>query len=132
VLRGRRGRFAFGAIVAGLVCIAALHALNPHALIARVNLDRAAAGSEYDGTYLRSLSADAVPVLLARLDDLPEDERCLVASRLEERWIGERPGGWRTWNLADWRARRLVAPLAGTLACPDTETVVVLAGGSGV
>jgi hypothetical protein len=26
--------------------------LNPHALIARVNIDRAAAGAEYDGTYL--------------------------------------------------------------------------------
>jgi hypothetical protein len=121
VLRGRRERFAFGGIVAGLACIAALHLLNPHALIARVNLDRAAAGLEYDGGYLRSLGADAVPTLLARLDQLPRDERCRVALVLEERWGGERRGGWRTWNLSDWRARRLVAPLTGALTCPGAE-----------
>ncbi|MGQ0642766.1 MAG: DUF4153 domain-containing protein [Gemmatimonadaceae bacterium] len=109
VLRGRHARFALGTIVAGLVCIAALHVLNPHALIARVNIDRAAAGKEYDGSYLRSLSADAVPVIVARLNRLPEAERCRAARMLEERWSGERRGGWRTWNLSDWRARRLVA-----------------------
>jgi len=118
VLRGRRERFALGSIVAGLVCIAGLHVLNPHALIARVNLDRAAAGKEYDGSYLRTLSADAVPVIVVRLNQLPNAERCSAARMLEERWSGERPGGWRTWNLSDWRARRLVAPLKGTLACP--------------
>jgi hypothetical protein len=117
VLRGRRERFAFGSIFAGLACIAALHVLNPHALIARVNIDRAAAGAAYDGSYLRTLSADAVPALLARLDQLPEAERCRVGRMLEERWSGERRGGWRAWNLGDWRARRLVAPLTGALAC---------------
>jgi len=121
VLRGRREHFAFGSIIAGLACIAALHVLNPHALIARVNIDRAAAGAEYDGTYLRSLSADAVPAILARLDQLPEAERCRVARMLVERWSGERRGGWRAWNLGDWRARRLVAPLTGTLACPGGD-----------
>lgn len=118
VLRGRRERFAFGSIIAGLACIAALHVLNPHAVIARVNLDRAAAGAEYDGEYLRQLSADAVPAMLARLDSIPEVERCRVANMIVERWGGPRRGDWRTWNLADWRARRLVAPLKDTLACP--------------
>ena len=118
VLRGKRERFALGTIVIGLGCVAVLHVLNPHALIARVNLDRAAAGKEYDGSYLRTLSADAVPVIIARLDQLPQAERCNAARMLEKRWSGERPGGWRTWNLSDWRARRLVAPLKGTFACP--------------
>lgn len=118
VLRGRRERFLFGIFIAGLVCIAALYMLNPHALIARVNLDRAAAGAEYDGAYLRSLSADAVPTLLTRMDQLPEAEKCRVGRMLEERWTVERPGGWRAWNLSDWRARRLVAPLKGRLTCP--------------
>jgi hypothetical protein len=117
VLRGQRERFALGIIVTGLACIAALHVLNPHALIARVNIDRAAAGKEYDGNYLRTLSADAVSVIIARLARLPEAERCSATRMLEERWTGERPGGWRTWNLSDWRARRLIAPLKGTLAC---------------
>jgi hypothetical protein len=118
VLRGQRERFALGIILAGIACIAALHVLNPDALIARVNIDRAAAGKEFDGNYLRGLSADAVPVIIARLDRLPEVERCRVARMLKERWSGERPGGWRTWNLGDWRARRLVAPLTDALACP--------------
>lgn len=119
VLRGQRERFALGTIIAGLVSIAALHVLNPHALIARVNIDRAAAGKEYDGNYLRTLSADAVPVIVARLDRLPEAERCRAANMLVERWSGERRGGWRTWNLGDWRARRLVTLRAGALACPS-------------
>lgn len=117
VLRGRRERFALGSILAGLASIAALHVLNPDALIARVNIDRAAAGKRYDGNYLRTLSADAVPVILARLERLPEAERCNAARMLTERWRGVRRGGWRTWNLSDWRARRLVAPLESTIAC---------------
>jgi hypothetical protein len=117
VLRGRRRGFGFAAVAGGLVCIAALHVLNPHALIARVNIDRAATGAEYDGDYLRTLGADAVPVLIARLPALPEAERCRVMARLVERWSGERPGGWLAWNLADARARRLVAGLATPAAC---------------
>lgn len=117
VLRGRHERFAFGAIMAGLACIAALHLLNPHALIARVNLDRAAGGAEYDGNYLRTLSADVVPVLLGRLEEMPERERRAVVCILEQRWGGERPGGWRSWNLGDWRARRLVESLPDSPPC---------------
>ncbi len=113
VLRGRRERFAFGAILAGLGAIALLNLLNPHAIIARVNLDRAAAAAEYDGTYLTSLSADAVPTILSRLEQLPDAERSRAACMLAERWTGQRPGGWRTWNLSDWRARRLVEPTVG-------------------
>lgn len=118
VLRGRSERFAFGSIIAGLTCIAALYVLNPHALIARVNIGRATAGKEYDGKYLRMLSADAVPVILARLDRLPEAERCRAARMLADRWSGERRGGWRTWNFSDWRARRLVAAFTVPPTCP--------------
>jgi len=119
VLRGQRQRFAFGAIVAGVLCIGALHVINPHGLIARVNIQRAAAGAEYDGTYLAGLSADAVPAVLAQLQALPEVERCRAGNVLQERWSGARPGGWRTWNLGDWRTRRLVREGAGTLGCPE-------------
>jgi hypothetical protein len=127
VLRGRRRGFAFVAIAGGLACIAALHLLNPHALIARVNISRAVSGAEYDGPYLRSLSADAVPTLIAQLPALPEGERCRVAAMMEERWAGERPSGWRTWNLADARARRLVGELSAPAECPG---VAVQSSGS--
>lgn len=109
VLRGRREQFGVGVLVTALVCLVGVHVLNPHALVARVNLARAIGGAEYDGDYLRDLSADAVPTLLSRLDQLPEGERARVQQRLTERWGGARPGGWRTWNWSDARARGLVA-----------------------
>lgn len=108
VLRGRRRGFVFAAVVGGLACIGGLHLLNPHALIARVNLNRAASGAEYDGAYLQTLSADAVPTLIARLPMLPEAERCRAMVMMQKRWSGARPGGWRTWNASDARARNLV------------------------
>jgi hypothetical protein len=117
VLRGKRRRFAFGAIVAGLATIASLHVLNPHALIARVNIERARAGAEVDGRYLRTLSADAVPTLIASLPAIPVVERCAVATMLRKRWSGEREGGWRTWNLGDMRARKLVDDLSVPAGC---------------
>jgi hypothetical protein len=113
VLRGRREQFGVGVLVTALVCLVGVHALNPHAMVARVNMARAISGAMYDGDYLRELSADAVPTLIARMDSLPTAERARVVQRLQERWGGERPGGWRTWNWSDARARRLVrAPLA--------------------
>ena len=81
--------------------------------MARVNLSRAAAGLEYDGAYLRTLGADAVPALLAARANLPPDERSRIEAGLRARWSGERPGGWRTWNLADARARALIASSLG-------------------
>ena len=120
VLRGRRRGFAFGATAGGLACIVALHVLNPHALIARVNISRAASGAQVDASYLRELSADAVPTLIARLPALPDVERCNVAARLKEKWSGERQGGWRTWNFADARARALVAQFSIPAGCPTT------------
>lgn len=117
VVRARRERFLIGPVIAGVLCLAGLVAFDPHAMIARVNLDRAIAGAAYDGDYLRTLSADAVPTLLARIDHLPVAERCAIERRLRERWGVERPGGWRTWNRSDARARRLVAGYSGDSAC---------------
>lgn len=116
VLRGERRRFAFGAIVAGLACIVALHVLNPQALIARTNIERAAAGAQVDARYLSSLSADAAPALIQRLPDLPVAERCRVATTLKKNWRGESPD-WRTWNVSDARARRLVAGMPAPAGC---------------
>jgi len=120
VLRGRRRGFAFAASAGGLACIAALHVVNPHALIARVNISRAASGAQIDAGYLRTLSADAVPTLIAQLPAVPEVERCNVAGMLKEKWSGERQGGWRAWNFSDARARKLVAQFSIPAGCPAT------------
>lgn len=117
VLRGRPRRFASGALAAGLAAVFALVLLDPGALAARSNLDRAAEGvQEADVDYLLLLGADAVPVLVDRLDELPEDARCRTAGRLLQRW-GEGADGsevqglddWRSWNAARAAARESVA-----------------------
>jgi len=110
VLRGQRMRFAFGAVVAGFVMIGALHALNPDALIVRVNAERASAGRGFDVNYATSLSADAVPALVAALPTLNEVDRRAVMDRLRRWPLSEpsEPGGWRAWNWSRAQARNAV------------------------
>jgi Domain of unknown function (DUF4173) len=103
ILRGRRRRFAVGAVVSGFVASAALNAVNPDALIARTNLDR----PRIDTVYLARLSDDAVPVLLERLPALPPDLRRVVATDLLAR--AEEQGDWRSFNLSRSRAHALLA-----------------------
>jgi hypothetical protein len=86
---------------------------NPDARIAAANVTRAGAGAELDHAHLQGeLSADAVPVLLASLAELPPADRCQVAEWLTRRWGGEArrdsDGDWRTFNWSRWRARSLV------------------------
>lgn len=109
VLRGHRERFAFGALAAALIAALGLNALNPQALIVNVNAERVEAGAEYDVAYAGQLSGDAVPALVSAIYRLPAAQRCRLAEHLLERWGKERPGGWRTFNFGDWRAREAVS-----------------------
>jgi hypothetical protein len=102
VLRGRRGLFAVGAVVAGFAATGILNVVNPDALIARTNLDRA----RVDVAYVGGLSDDAVPVLLERLPTLPADLRRSLALELLER--SNRHDDWRSLNLARARASSLL------------------------
>jgi hypothetical protein len=118
VLRRRRHRFASGALAAAFATALLLDVANPHAIIARVNAARAAAGDRFDAAYVTALSADAVPALVASLERMPAARRCALSHELIGKWQGERPGGWRTWNYGDWRARRSVAaPGAAARSC---------------
>ena len=116
VLRGRRDRFAFGALAAGFAAILLINVINPDALIARTNLDRLQEGKRFDAVYLTTLSADAAPVLFEALPEIPE-ERLQIAPHLTveqvllDRWKGGETG-WRTWNLSRERARRLAEAYA--------------------
>jgi len=124
VLRGHRDRFAFGAMVAGFLLIAVLHALNPDALIARTNLRRAKAGSPFDAGYAASLSADAVPDLVAGLPFLNSRDRCRVAVRLVKRWGPAEHHDWRSWSYSRsraWQAVRENAPAWQGLTCTDSD-----------
>lgn len=122
VLRGRRERFPFGALTSGFAVLAALNAVNPDLLIARVNVARAeAGGAPLDGGYLANLGADATPFVISHLDALPADERCRVAEAIRQRLEEPRRqvADTRTWNLARNRAARVSLPpiASGVEAC---------------
>ena len=112
-LRGQPRRFAFGALVQGFAVLAGLHVLNPDAFIVRTNLTRPPSHRPFDASYAASLSADAVPDLLAAFPQLDAREKCLAAARLLRRWT--RDEDWRTWNLSRARARRRVREQEATL-----------------
>lgn len=123
VLRGRRERFAVGALVAGLCTIGALNLINPDAVIVRTNTARAVAGRNFDPHYTARLSADAVFAMLEALPTLPADDACAASAALVHRWAeGGKAARENTWNIARTEVRRLaaqgrIAPVAG---CPTS------------
>jgi hypothetical protein len=109
VLRGRRDRFLFGAVLGAYAGLLALNLLGPDALVAKVNLDRYATTGTFDAPYATRLGAEAVPRLLDGLGTLPAVDRDVLARNLLLRYdtrAAER--GWRSWNYALGRAERLV------------------------
>ncbi|WP_442875389.1 DUF4153 domain-containing protein [Amycolatopsis sp. NBC_00355] len=89
-------RAAIGTAAAALLILAIL---DPERLIADANLDRADAGKPLDRGYLYGFSADAIPVVAARL---PEPERsCGLRQMLGD----DTPDGWPAWNLSRATAR---------------------------
>jgi hypothetical protein len=108
VLRGRRERFAWGALVTALEALVLLHVVNPDALIVRTNAARPDAPTRFDATYAASLSADAVPPLLAALPGMAPGVSCSAAHVLLRRWHVP-DADWRSWSLSRARARTAVA-----------------------
>lgn len=130
VLRGRRERFAWGALTTALEALVLLHVVNPDGMIVKVNASRPDAATHFDAPYAASLSADAVPPLLAALPAVRSELRCDAAGRLLERW-DRSEADWRSWSLSRARARAAVAKrraeLEAITPCPlpqaATETV---------
>jgi hypothetical protein len=117
VLRGRRSRFAFGALSAALLVLLTLNLLNPDGMIAATNLSRAAAGRQFDPAYTAALSADALPILRRDLHTLPRGQACVLATILENRWESDFAAANR-WDMSYVRARR--APwVDGAARCPS-------------
>src|ERR671917_2516876 len=111
VLRARRDRFAFGALLAGFAGILAINVMNPDALIASTNIDRMEHGKRFDAYYLATLSADAVPVLVESLPEIGDArlwKDYTVEQAVVDRWNSRR-ADWRTWNLGRSRARQVVS-----------------------
>ncbi|MDX6710051.1 MAG: hypothetical protein QOH96_1067, partial [Blastocatellia bacterium] len=109
VLRGHRERFAWGALAAGLIVMSTLHVLNPDSFIVRTNIKHAAeAGRSFDACYNTSLSADAVPDLVAAMPAMSPAARSAVSYQLLGNWSPEGRADWRTWNFSRWVARKAV------------------------
>ena len=94
-LRGRRQRFAFGLLIAGLGVILATNLANPDALIVRTNLAKPNA----DFTYLTTLGDDATAALAASFESLPAAHREAVESHILDRKAKLSHGDWREMNL---------------------------------
>jgi hypothetical protein len=96
-------------MVCAVAALAVLNLANPRAIIARYNLahqDR----READVEHLARLGADATPILVAHLHQIPADRRCWLTEKLVNRH-GTQRGDWRGWNLARSRAQNAVRAL---------------------
>ena len=112
VLRGRPQGFAFASVVFGMTLLLIAGFMNPAALVARTNLHRVMAdgGGPVDLRYLERLGADAVPVILATFDDLPESLQCELGRLLTKAWPADKGASdWRQWNASRAAAQRQVA-----------------------
>lgn len=108
VLRGRRERFAYGALIACFCVIAALHLFNPDAFIVSANVAHAArVNQKLDAGYATSLSADAVPVLIKTLPKMKPSDARIVAAYVLEHWSKPSQIDYRAWSVsrgAAWSA----------------------------
>jgi hypothetical protein len=101
----RPERFAIGAFVTALGAVVAVNAINPDALIVRLNLGRHTESSTADVSYLIRLSADAAPELVRGMDSHGAARADLLRS-FAYRLAYEAGTTWPEWNLGHWRARR--------------------------
>ena len=88
------------ALLSGAAVLLALAIANPDAWIARHNIDRYQATGKVDWSYLRGLSADAAPTLVALP---PEQAACALGDPSPE------PDSWTSWNLSRSRAADALA-----------------------
>ena len=112
VLRNLRQSFAFGTLIASLLAAATLIVMNPDAVIARTNIERATSRTgepPLDVVHATSLSADAVPVLIERFSELEPTAQCGIAKRLLERWPPRESLSFRNWNWSVARAKQLIS-----------------------
>jgi hypothetical protein len=101
ILRGRRARFASGALVSALMVAMIFPLINPHAMIASVNLKRLAEGKRFDLEYAETLSNDTLPILVEHHAVLPPAEQKWLSSFMEKRRASLDNENWRSWNFGD-------------------------------
>lgn len=113
VLRSRPRGFLYSGICAGVFLAVLCTALNPAALVTRVNVNHALnTGRALDHAYLLRLGPDAVPALLESVEELPQTQQCFIATSLAGRRYHDPQRDWRSFNWARWRADKALAAKA--------------------
>jgi hypothetical protein len=103
VLRGWGGLFAMSSVGLAFAAIIALHVANPDQWIAKANLANARAGRRFDASYLATLSADAVPLVLKNSEVIEASQLERFVAHHKQRFAES--NDWRSWN----RGRQLAA-----------------------
>jgi hypothetical protein len=108
VLRGRRARFAYGALISAFCAVGLLHAVNPDAIIVRWNVGLSEGGAFWSGPffdcrYAVSLSADSVPTLIDQISNIDLNQQEKLSNLLLKRWSPDKKEDWRVWN---WSRRQ--------------------------
>jgi hypothetical protein len=136
VLRDHGSLFMAGTVLSGMVTLAALNVAAPDAIVARVNLARAARGADLDVAHLARLSGEAASLatsaVLAPSATIADSarratanlQRCTAATDLLSRWgpssltaqrQSVRDAAWRNWNAGEAQALRIVGEHARAL-----------------
>jgi hypothetical protein len=105
MFRGRRRAFPGPLLISAFGILAGLIAVNPDAIVAR---DQLARGDRMDVAYVASLSADAMPSVVAAFSSLPAEHQGALRSAWLKRWGPEGPRlrPWHSWSWAEHRGRR--------------------------
>jgi hypothetical protein len=129
--RGKADRFVFGALASAFAVLLILNVLNPDDFIVRTNLGRVVAANPFDASYVVGLSADAVPALIASLPTMNENDQCVTAARILDRWMPPERGSppqrfdVLTWNLdrsLAWQAVNASWSYLQSVACPQHDS----------
>jgi hypothetical protein len=124
LVRNARSRFAWGALWAAVVVLGATNLLNPHAFIARTNIQLMQQGRDFDAYYNADLSDDAIPVLIESFEHFNSEDAVSMFYRFRYRACRKaetREGDLRSWNLSRAEASRTLTavgiPIAESAAC---------------
>lgn len=85
-----------------LIGVVAMNLANPERIVTEHNLTETITSDEFDVDYLLGLSTDAVPTIVAHLDDLSPADRATAVDALCGR---PSRSGWLDWNRSTDRAR---------------------------
>jgi hypothetical protein len=121
LLRGRLRALPGPLLISGVAVIAGLVVANPHSLVARDQLSR---GDRMDAAYVASLSADAVPTVVAAYPSLSPPMQDALRDAWLTRWGPEGPRNrpWHSSNWAEERGRRALLPLLASWDRGTEET----------